>query len=46
MVEYSHLDEDARGLVKFHRDGLGVDDEGYINDIFIDFVLKGQESIT
>ena len=45
-VEYSHLDENARGLVKFHRDGFGVDDDGYINDIFIDSVLKGQESIS
>jgi len=45
-VEYSHLDENARGLVQFHRDGYGVDDEGYINDYFIDQVLRGQESIS
>jgi hypothetical protein len=45
-VEYSHLDTNARGLVQFHRDGYGVDDEGYINDYFIDQVLKGQESIS
>jgi hypothetical protein len=44
--QYSHLDEDARDLVKFHRDGFGVNDDGYINDIFIDSVLKGQESIS
>jgi hypothetical protein len=44
--QYSHLDEDARGLVMFHIDGFGVDDDGYINDIFIDSVLKGQESIS
>jgi hypothetical protein len=46
VVEYSHLVEDARGLVQFHLDGFGVDDEGYIDDIFIDLMLKGQESIT
>ncbi len=46
-VEYSHLDENAQGLVKFHRDdGFGVDDDGYINDYFIDGVLRGQESIS
>ncbi len=45
-MEYSHLDENTRGLVKFHRDGFGVDDEGYINDYFIDEVLRGQESIS
>ena len=45
-VEYSHLDENARGLVKFHRVGFGVDDEGYINDYFIDGVLRGHESIS
>jgi hypothetical protein len=44
--QYSHLDEDAGGLVKFHRDGFDVEDEGYINDVYIGSVLKGQESIS
>ncbi len=45
-MEYSHLDEYACGLVQFDRNGYGVDDEGYINDYFIDQVLKGHESIS
>ncbi len=35
-IEYFHLNENAKGLVQFCRDGFGVDDEGYINDILID----------
>ncbi len=45
-VVYSNLDANAQGLVQFHSDGYGVDDEGYISDYFIDEVLKGQESIS
>ena len=45
-MEYSRLDANARGLVQFHRNGFGVDDEGYINDFFIDEVLRKQDSIT
>ena len=45
-MEYSRLDANARGLVQFHRNGFGVYDEGYINDIFIDETLRKQDSIT
>ena len=31
-----YLDEEALELVHFHRIGFGVNDDGWVNDIFID----------
>ena len=44
-MEYPRLNANARGLVQFHRNGFGVDDEGFIHDYFIDEVLRNQNSI-
>ena len=36
--EHFHLDEEACELVKIHRDGFGVNNDGWINEIF--FIKK------
>ena len=33
-------------LVKFHRDGFGVDNEGWVNDIFVNDLVSTSDSIT
>ena len=32
--------EEARNLVAFHRNGFGVDDDGWISDIYIKYAVS------
>ena len=40
------LDGPALELVKFHRDGFGVDNEGWVNDIFVNDLISTSDGIT
>ena len=41
-----YLEDDALGLVEFHRIGFGVQDDGWVNDIFIDNKMKTSAGIS
>lgn len=41
-----YLDEAALELVQFHRSGFGVDDDGWVNNIFIDNKMQTAEGIS
>jgi len=46
MMEYTKLDDNAKDLVQFHRGGFEVDNDGYINDYFIDDIIKQPTKMT
>jgi hypothetical protein len=41
-----YLDEAALELLQFHRTGFGVENDGWVNDIFIENKLKTSKGIT
>ena len=44
--EYERLNMSEKEVVKFHRDGFEVEDDGWINDIFFEQVVTKTTSIT